>query len=119
MTNLKCTKANNSTFSNPNPMKNLRGHIRIDPAADPSPYMPIPDGAQVLGTVTCGTSPPGALVLMNQPTTDYDDTPYPFALRYVTQGRWQRLPMRKTLVALSHAGYSITNQHGTFSFSSP
>lgn len=108
MTNSNPTKAKNSTFIISILMRNLRGHIRLDPLADTHALTDrLPVGAKPLGSVTCGTSAPGVLALLPQPTTDYDNTPYPFTLVHVSQGRWTRLPMRRTLAALSKLGYSI------------
>lgn len=90
-------------------IQNLRGAIRLSPTADPYSVTPvIPAGfCDLLGTLTVGTSPPGALVLYPEPSTDYDDTPYPYTLRYVRDGRWQRLPMYKTVKEILNHGYEI------------
>lgn len=90
-------------------IQNLRGAVRLDPTADPKAItegLPA-DSCDVLGTITVGTSPPGALILVAAPSTDYDDTPYPYTLRYVRDGRWQRLPMRKTIKAILDHGYEV------------
>ena len=88
---------------------NLRGAVRLTPTADPlSVTAVLPPGyCDVLGTLTVGPSAPGALVLDPDPSTDYDGTEYPYTLRYVRDGRWQRLPMRKTVKAILNHGYEV------------
>jgi hypothetical protein len=101
-------------------MKNLRGHIRLNPLAPTDELAgPLPEAAKLLGTVTCGTSKPGVLTLLPHSCVDFDRKEYPFTLVYFRHGRWTRLPVRRTLAALHQLGYSIQGNDFVLSTQTP